>query len=144
MIAFADSSALVKLYADEQDHEMVRSIGTLVVSALARVEVPAALWRKQRIGELDADDATILTSAFEADYHCAGDRSARFAVVAAGPAILAAAAGIAATRGLRAYDAVQLASALAAREAEPSCERFSCFDAQLRQAAAASGFALAP
>ena len=44
MIVFADSSALVKLYADEPDHKLVREQGSLVVSTLARVEVPAAIW----------------------------------------------------------------------------------------------------
>ncbi len=47
MSVFADSSALVKLYADESDHELVRRIDVLIVSQVARVEVPAALWRKQ-------------------------------------------------------------------------------------------------
>jgi len=32
------------------------------------VEVPAALWRKQRTGELSAGDARLLTADFEADY----------------------------------------------------------------------------
>ena len=46
MIVFADSSAIAKLYADEQDHPLVRGLDGLVVSALARVEVPSAIWRK--------------------------------------------------------------------------------------------------
>jgi predicted nucleic acid-binding protein len=51
---FADSSALVKLYADEVGHEQVRGLVSVAVAQLARVEVPAALWRKQRMGELSA------------------------------------------------------------------------------------------
>jgi hypothetical protein len=54
---FADSSALVKLYADEPGHEQVRNPGLLLVSQLARVEVPAAIWRKHRMGELSPDDS---------------------------------------------------------------------------------------
>ncbi len=46
--------------------------------------------------------------------------------------------------GLRAYDAVQLASAEAARAADPGCDSFACFDASLRDAAAGAGFALYP
>ena len=68
MSTFADSSALVKLYADETGHEQVRGTGSIVVSQLARVDVPAALWRKQRVGELSANDARLLTADFEADY----------------------------------------------------------------------------
>jgi predicted nucleic acid-binding protein len=43
---FADSSALVKLYADEAGYEQVRDLVSIAVAQLARVEVPAALWRK--------------------------------------------------------------------------------------------------
>jgi predicted nucleic acid-binding protein len=50
--AFADSSALVKLYADEDGYQQVRGMASIAVAQLARVEVPAALWRKQRLGEL--------------------------------------------------------------------------------------------
>ena len=45
---------------------------------------------------------------------------------------------------LRASDAVQLASALAARGADPRCETFVCFDARLRAAAASERFRLVP
>ena len=53
MTCFADSSALVKLYADEDGARSIRLLGLLVVSEIARAEVPAALWHKQRAGELD-------------------------------------------------------------------------------------------
>ena len=44
MTTFFDSSALVKLYADETHHEVVRAVaGPIVVSTLARVEVPPDL-----------------------------------------------------------------------------------------------------
>ncbi|MBA2751944.1 MAG: VapC toxin family PIN domain ribonuclease, partial [Actinobacteria bacterium] len=42
----------MKLYADEEDSSAVRVLTVVVVSCLARVEVPAAIWRKHRIGEL--------------------------------------------------------------------------------------------
>ena len=56
---FADSSALVKLYATfEQGREEVRALpGKLRVSALALADVPAALWRKSRTGEPAAAQA---------------------------------------------------------------------------------------
>lgn len=62
-----DSSALVKLYADEHGHRAIRALDMLVVSAIARVEVPSALWRKTRTGELEDTAAGILVSAFEID-----------------------------------------------------------------------------
>lgn len=49
-----------------------------------------------------------------------------------------------AVHGLRAYDAVQLATAQAVREAAPGCAAFAAFDKNLRGAAAMEGFALVP
>jgi predicted nucleic acid-binding protein len=125
LTAFADSSALVKLYADEFGCEQVRALRTFVASAVARVEIPAALWRKSRTGELSAEHASLLTAAFESDWY---DVPGPFAVVAANAVILDQAAQLTATRSLRAYDAVQLASALAARSADPAVDTFACFD----------------
>ena len=45
---------------------------------------------------------------------------------------------------LRAADGLQLASALAAAEEDPSSIGFVCFDARLNQAASRKGFALPP
>lgn len=144
MSAYADSSALVKLYADEAHCEAVRALRQLVVSQLARVAVPAALWRKHRDGHLDAADAGVLTERFAADYSGWRDTPPRFAVVAVGAALLESAANAAAVHGLRAFDAVQLASALAARAAEPELASFAAFDRALRRAAATEGFAVLP
>lgn len=122
----------------------MRGLQALAVSALARVEVPAAIWRKHRLGELDAPSARTLTQAFEADWHGSAEAGPRFAAVAASPRVLDDAAARAASHALRAYDAVQLASAVAAREADPGCILFACFDEALRSAAAADGFTLLP
>ncbi len=132
----------MKLYADEQHHEIVRAIESPAIVALARVEVPAALWRKLRIGELTAPQAGVLVRAFEADFHGTGDQAPRFAVVAVGEPLLDHAADLVAAHGLRAYDGVQLAAALAVREVDPRCDTFACFDATLTAAAVAHGFAV--
>jgi predicted nucleic acid-binding protein len=137
---FADSSALVKLYADEDGAELVRSTRLFVVSAVARVEVPAAIWRKHRLGQLSAADAGVLTSAFEADWY---DATGPFVAIAAVGDVLADAAALVGTHGLRAYDAVQLASAAAARAADPEVDTVLCFDTDLSEAAAREGFGLA-
>jgi uncharacterized protein len=141
---FADSSALVKLYSDEPGYEHVRGLLSVAVAQLARVEVPAALWRKQRMGELSADDARLLSADFEADYFGADSEPPRFAAVATTAGILDQAARLCASHGLRAYDAVQLSSALAARHADETCTAFAAFDRSLRTAAAAEGFDLVP
>ncbi len=144
MTAFADSSALVKLYADEPGHELVRALRLLAVSQLARVEVPAALWRKHRTGELTPDQARVLAAEFEADYFGTAAGEPRFLVVAPVTAILDDAARLTAVHGLRAFDAVQLASACAVRSAAASCTVFAAFDRGLLAAAAAEGFAVLP
>jgi predicted nucleic acid-binding protein len=140
MTAFADSSALVKLYADESGSDVVRNLGVLVVSALARVEVPAAIWRKVRTGELDAASAQVLVEEFEADYYGEEDQAERFVAVGVDDDLLGAAAGLAARHSLRAYDAVQLSSALAVRQSAPQCHTFAAFARHLCVAAATEGF----
>lgn len=144
MTVFADSSAIVKLYADEEDHAVVRALPLLVISALARVEVPAAMWRKHRMGEITADAVAVLVAEFEAD--CAGTEpeEPRLLEVAVTDDIVDAAARLVGVHGLRAYDAMQLATALAVREVDPDCGQFAAFDKSLRSAAAAEGFLLLP
>lgn len=144
MSTFADSSAIVKLYAEEEGHEEVRPLTAVAVAQVSRVEVPAALWRKHRLGELDAEDARLLAAAFEADYYSSDEEEPRFSVVATTVEILDEAARLCATHGLRAYDAVQLSSALATRAADPACTTMAAFDSSLRATAAAEGFALLP
>ena len=97
---FADSSALVKLYADEAGHEQVRGMVSIAVAQLARVEVPAALWRKQRMGQLSANDARLLTADFEADYFGTDAEPPRFAAVIAAGSLLDEAARLCASHGL--------------------------------------------
>lgn len=144
MSTFADSSALVKLYADETGPEVVRAIDVLIVSQIARVEVPGALWRKQRLGELSPQHARLLSEEFEADFFGTGDDGPRFVTVLLTAAVLDRAAHLCAVHGLRANDAVQLGSALAVRDVESNCRTVAAFDAGLRRAAAAEGFALQP
>jgi uncharacterized protein len=144
LTAFADSSALVKLYVDEADHEIVRAVPTLVISALARVEVVAAIWRKQRMDELTVEDAGLLTAAFEFDYYGDHDVVPRFIVIDVVDDVLDQAALVAARHRLRGYGAVQLATALSARAAVPELDTMLAFDAQLRRAAAVEGLTVTP
>ncbi len=134
----------MKLYADEPGRDAVRKLDLLVISCLARVEVPAAIWRKQRLRQLTEEDATLLTHEFEADYFGTETDAPRFVITAIVPVILDAAARLVATRKLRADDGIQLASACAVRDADPACDAFACADAALREAARAEGFALVP
>jgi uncharacterized protein len=134
----------VKLYSDEAGADAVRRLSSLVVSILARVEVPSAIWRKHRIGELSSEDAAVLVDEFEWDWFGEDEADVRFAVVRVSTEILDLAALSAARHPLRAYDAVQLASALAARAASPDLTCFVCFDDTLADAARAEGFTPRP
>lgn len=141
-VLFADSSAVVKLYVEEPGSTALRRRerhGPFVVSALARVEVPAALWRKVRTRDVDAADARLLTTAFEVDWHGTVDTEPRFPLVAASTAVMQDAAQLCEVHDLRAHDAVQLASALALAGPEPV--EMVCFDRRLLAAAQAEGIA---
>lgn len=144
MSTFADSSALVKLYADEPGHKIIRELDILVIAVLARVEVPAAIWRKHRSGELDAGHAGTLVAEFEADYCGTETEPPRFVVLDTPDAVLDGAARLCAVHGLRAYDAIQLGAAVAAHAADPDCASLAAFDADLRKAAGYEGFTLVP
>jgi uncharacterized protein len=141
---FADSSALVKLYATEVGRPEVLAAEqlTMLVSDLARVEVPAALWKKHRAGELSSDDAQLLAAQFTADQRGTRSTAPRWPSLTVTRNILDNAGHLAAVHSLRAYDAVQLATALAARAVDPSVALFVCFDKGLNKAAATEGFNL--
>ena len=119
------------------------SAGVLVVSDIARVEVVSALWRQAADGLFDAVDAGLFIRAFEADWQAPAEPSV-FQRVAATPFVLTLAAGLTGTHRLRTLDAIQLASAIAARDAEPGCRTVVALDERLRYAAAAERFELLP
>lgn len=82
----------------------------------------------------------MLAEAFEWDWVDSG----RFVVVAVTDEILETAARALARYPLRAYDAVQLATALVARAADPDLDSFACFDEDLAAAARIEGFRVRP
>lgn len=143
MIVFADSSAVVKLYVDEEHHRAVRAVTSpFAISVLAQVEVPAALWRKHRAGELAAEDARAIEAAFAADVVGVQLPYPRFQLVEPTPAVVGLAARSVSRHPLRACDAVQLASAMALRDVAGDRVAFAALDRQLRDAANAEGFDL--
>jgi uncharacterized protein len=142
---FADTSALVKLYANENGHDWMRAIGEpIVISALTRVELPSALWAKQRRGEARPASVGLAVAKFEADYYGTDDSEPRFDKVLLADHVLAGAARVAARVGLRPGDAIQLASALVARHADRHVATMATFDVRLRDAAAIEGFHVLP
>lgn len=135
-----DSSALVKLYADEDGAVAARAwTEPIVISALSLTEVLAAVWGKAARGELADEHAATLDRAFIADV-----RGGRFSVLPVADGIVARSLACVRRHRLRGADAVQLASALMARDADPSVDKMAVFDRHLRAAASAEGLALLP
>lgn len=142
MSLFADSSAIVTRYASDESDVLPR-INGIVVSALARVEVASALWRKARQHGLTAAEAGAVLREFDADWSESSGDEALYRAVGV-DAVMERAARVTASHELRAMDAIQLASALAVRDAEPECRTMIVLDERLRRAAAAERFDLLP
>jgi uncharacterized protein len=136
--AYFDSSALVKLYANEQHHVAVRALkGVIVTSSLALVEVTAAFFGKVRSGEISIETAQVLADTFHADW-----ADGHFLRVAVDEHIEQDAAQLVSRYALRGFDAVHLSTANAARRALPEYSTFVCFDKKLSEAAAGEQFGL--
>lgn len=138
-VAYGDASALVKRYLDEPGSDLVDGVDGWVTSSISTVEVSGAIWRRVRMRQLAAQDAAVLAAQAAADLHAG---SLKAVVMPPHDAVLTRARQLTATDGLRAYDAMQLATAIVARDAYPDLAHFACFDEQLCTAAAAHGFAL--
>ena len=126
----------MKRYRREPGTDFVRSIGrgrrNLAASRLSAVEVPAALARRVRQGDLPVKEARAHASRVPADL-------AEMRVVEIRPAVVELAAEIVWRRSLRAYDALQLAAAVRLARESGVAVTFTCSDADLCHAAAQEG-----
>jgi hypothetical protein len=97
----------VKRYVQEEGSAVVRQLlgRELAVSGLSSVEVPAAVWRRARDGDLEPARAAEISRQLEADLP-------EMIVVEVRRNVLTLAAELVERRPLRAYDSVQLACAL--------------------------------
>ena len=136
---YMDSSALVKRYVEEEESPAVvariESAPIIGTALITRVEVPAALKKVVRTGDMDRDEAEEAHREFLEDW----PDLTRIGVT---DALAARAGDLAWQHNLRAYDAAQLAAALTWRDEREDAEDeivFACFDNQLTQAAAAEG-----
>src|SRR5438105_2115052 len=108
-----DSSALVKRYVNETGSIWVEGLfappagHTIFVAAITGVEIVAAITRRARGGAISPADAAAGCAQLRADL------LVDYQVVEVSAAVLASAMVLAESHGLRGYDAVQLASALA-------------------------------
>ena len=109
---FLDTSALVKRHVKEAGSVWVRTLTgakaghTLYIARITAVEVVSAVTRRQRGGDLSASQAGALLG------HFRRHMAQRYNVLEMPPALLDQAMDLARRRGLKAYDAVQLAAAV--------------------------------
>ena len=132
MTLYADSSALFKLYVVEPGSEevqrLVSSASTVMTSAVAFVEIRAALARLRRERRLTPSGARQAKGRFEEDW-------ASFVTVAPDAQLLTTAADLADAHGLRALDSIHLASFQQVLERTDDEVAFSSFDERLSRAA---------
>lgn len=136
MIHFLDASALVKRYIREPGTDVVASLfrrgRAIAVSRLSMAEVPAALARRARRKDINEAGARAAALRFESDL-------ADFGVVEVRPRVLAQASELVWEADLRAYDAVQLASAVELSRQGATPVTFVAADAVLLRAAVSQG-----
>jgi predicted nucleic acid-binding protein len=144
-VLYADSSALAKRYLAEVGTVWVQALldpasgNEVYVARISHTELIAAITRRERGRTISATDATIARADFRADF------AARYHPVEVTEVRVEEASLLAEKHGLRGYDAVQLACAMAIDAMYrmgglPPITLISA-DAELNAAAAAEGLA---
>jgi predicted nucleic acid-binding protein len=145
-VYFFDTSAIVKRYASEIGSAWVQSVtdpasGSIIYLArITVVEVVSAITRRLGEGSLSAPDATLATTTFRHDFvH-------HYRIIEMTPELTNRAVSVVQVYALRAYDAVQLATALEINEERiasgaPPIVLISA-DVALNAAAVAEGLAM--
>ena len=140
MILYCDTSALAKLYLAETQSDSVANVAAaaeiIAVSRLTWVEMASALSRRAR--EQPADAAVI-----DQSRRRMADDWPHYLVVNFTQPLAEQTGEFADAFALRAYDAVQLASAHLLHSQSGQALRFACFDARLNKAARVLGLDVA-
>jgi predicted nucleic acid-binding protein len=141
VIAYLDTSAMVKLVVPEAGTGEIRRLWARVedpyVSLIGYTELRAAVASAFRGGRLDRASSAGLRELLEVLW-------ARVVTIEVDEPLVRAAGDLAARHGLRAFDAIHLASAFSVAGGSPGSTAFITFDARLREAAAAEGFQVLP
>ena len=140
MIVYFDTSALIKLYVEEEGSSAVRdlmaSLDLAASSNVLPVELRGSLARMSRSARLDATSYDRARADFEEDWPA-------MTVVPATGVVLAHAAELAERHFLKALDAIHLASALTLSGHEDDLV-LSTWDRPLLDAASAEGIRVIP
>jgi uncharacterized protein len=133
---YLDTSAIVKLYNAElgsaETRRAVADAEQVVCSLLAYSETRAALARKHRLGQIDAELFARSKAEFEFDWN-------GVFVMPIDSRALRGAADLAEQFDLRAFDAIHLEAASRLGRETASRVRFVCFDRALNRAASNLG-----
>ena len=136
MILYLDTSALVKLYVDEEGTATVQDLVTTAelvgTSTIAYVEARAALARRQREDCFSKTSLRRIVHDLDRDWD-------HYLLIDISDPLIRRASGLAETRRLRAYDAVHLASACLLNDRLPNAVGFTCWDVDLNAAASQEG-----
>ena len=136
MILFCDTSALIKLYIQEDFSDamkrLARSASAIAVCRIAWAEVMAALARRLRENPADAKVIEVIRARLRTDWP-------RYAIVEVTQPLVELAGEYADTFALRGYDSVQLAAARTLQQATDEELHFACFDTRLAQSAKVLG-----
>lgn len=135
-----DASALAKRYVREVGSSTVKRLlaqGGAAVSRLSEAEISSALARRRREGALTAAAYTRALRALRHDME-------QLHVVELSPVVVAAVHPLLVRHALRAGDALQLACALALREALGSDVTLVVYDRRRHAAGRAEGFEVRP
>lgn len=141
MILYLDSSALVKRYVAERGTaevtEALSAAQVVGTAAITRVEVSAVLGNAVRVGALSQQNATRAREALHQDWPA-------LVRVQVSESLVERADDLGWNLGLRGYDAVQLACAMALQEGLDTDAVLATFDQQLWDAAVQRGLAVFP
>lgn len=133
---YLDTSALLKLYVDEDGSTLVRGrveqAGRLATSAVTYVQAHSALARRKRLGDLSPARYRAVLGTFEEGW-------SRYLRLDVGEGVLSAAARLAGRHVLRAYDSIHLASALVFRSGLEAEVTLASWDDELDAAAVREG-----
>ncbi len=137
MKLYLDTSALVKLYVEEEGAPVVRNAVAqaelVATAAIAYVEARAAFVRRRHEGGLSTAEYRRIIRDIDSDW-------ARYLVVEVTDSLIRDAARLAEAHRLRAYDAIHLASAAAVHDRLAEPIMFASWDAGLEKVARREGF----
>lgn len=138
MIAYFDTSALIKLYVSEAHRPAVLELRdaseVLATSIVSHVEVHSAFARRMREDRSSAESLLLDRQAFSDDW-------AQWLLLPVDQPLVTLAGRYAETFALRAYDSLHLAAAQTLRQRSGLEVAFACFDRRLNDAADLLGLA---